>query len=315
MKKIFLALICALSMAGFMYGHDVARAQSLPSFPMTFWGNVTIDGNAAPAGTVIRAYYGTSTLAGSVTVQEAGIYGYDQSTKQKLVASAGDGVITFSFQATSLNGGQETRGTSLQTYSGFETGNAKNIDLAFTSPAQDNASAQSAGGGTPAPVSSGGGGGGGGGGSYFPPTVPTSTQTSSIGEVLGASTSDPLSLLQLINSLLVQLKGLQKQLVTKQIKAAGCAFVFNINFSQGSNNESVRNLQKVLNYSSLTQIAAGGAGSPGNESTYFGAGTKKALINFQNIFSDEILTPAGLTSGNGSVGLATRAQLNKLCSN
>lgn len=131
---------------------------------MAFWGSITVDGVSVPVGTVVRAYYGTS-LAGQVVIQESGIYGYAEATRQKLLVAEGVGQITFKFQHGSLNGGNETDGTTLQSYFAFESGATKNINLAFTLP--------------PAPVTPfvlGGSSGGGGGGAPAPVNpAPTST--------------------------------------------------------------------------------------------------------------------------------------------
>jgi peptidoglycan hydrolase-like protein with peptidoglycan-binding domain len=92
-------------------------------------------------------------------------------------------------------------------------------------------------------------------------------------------------------------------------------FTFDKTLSMGMNDAQVKNLQIVLNYVPFTAIATTGVGASGNESIHFGPATKKALIAFQNIFADEILAPTGLTSGTGSVGAATRKELNVLCAN
>jgi peptidoglycan hydrolase-like protein with peptidoglycan-binding domain len=69
--------------------------------------------------------------------------------------------------------------------------------------------------------------------------------------------------------------------------------------------EDVRELQKYLNSHGYL-IAKTGDGSPGNETTFFGKGTKNALIRFQEAHASEILVPAGLAKGTGLFGGNTR---------
>jgi peptidoglycan hydrolase-like protein with peptidoglycan-binding domain len=140
------------------------------------------------------------------------------------------------------------------------------------------------------------------------------TGTNGGGQVLGASTMSYAALVDLLNSLTQQLTALQQKLVAEQFQGASCSAQFTNNLSKGMNNTDVKKLQMTLNMSSLTQLAPRGMGSPGNEGTYFGDLTKSAVIAFQNIFADQILVPAGLVSGNGYVGTATRKVLNQLCS-
>lgn len=71
--------------------------------------------------------------------------------------------------------------------------------------------------------------------------------------------------------------------------------------SVGSQGTDVLALQKFLNAQGFP-VAGSGAGSPGNETTYFGPATKRAVISFQEWYTDDILTPAGLAQGTGYFG-------------
>ncbi|MFZ2303313.1 MAG: peptidoglycan-binding domain-containing protein, partial [Minisyncoccia bacterium] len=60
------------------------------------------------------------------------------------------------------------------------------------------------------------------------------------------------------------------------------AYTFTTKMKVGSRGEEVKNLQILLNQDPVTQVSETGAGSPGNETTYFGPATHRAVINFQN---------------------------------
>ena len=94
--------------------------------------------------------------------------------------------------------------------------------------------------------------------------------------------------------------------------ASAQTFVFTKTLRLGDNNQDVKQLQIFLNKSSDTRIALSGIGSPGNESTYFGSLTMKAVMSFQAKYKTEILVPSGLTSPTGFVGLATIKKINSL---
>lgn len=88
-----------------------------------------------------------------------------------------------------------------------------------------------------------------------------------------------------------------------------CAFSFNTNMRLGSRGADVMNLQKVLNSYPQTQVAVSGAGSPGNETTYFGAATRAAVNKLQALHLVEL----GITSPTGNVFAGTRGILTALC--
>ena len=123
MKKILLLSLFLLPF--------ISSAQSVPKFPMAFYGTVTINSITAPTGTVIKAYYG-NTFAGESTVDSSGAYGYASSTAQKLLVGEGSGLITFTFESASILSGQESLGSTTLSYAGFEEGISILKNLNFT---------------------------------------------------------------------------------------------------------------------------------------------------------------------------------------
>lgn len=89
-------------------------------------------------------------------------------------------------------------------------------------------------------------------------------------------------------------------------------FQFTQNLKLGSTGAQVLQLQKSLNSLGFT-VSASGAGSAGNETSYFGNATKNAVIKFQEAHVAEVLAPFGLTKGTGNFYSATRAYINANC--
>lgn len=102
--------------------------ESFPDFPMSFYGQATFNNDPMPVGTKIQAYAGSS-LKGQVTISEAGLYGYDNPTKIKLVVGDFTGNLTFKYVL--VNSVPES-GCSGQEYtSGFVSGNSILKNLSF----------------------------------------------------------------------------------------------------------------------------------------------------------------------------------------
>ena len=86
---------------------------------------------------------------------------------------------------------------------------------------------------------------------------------------------------------------------------------FPINLKRPTEGPEVLKLQKFLNTHGAI-LAEEGAGSPGNETIYFSRLTHNAIIKYQEMHQEEILTTVGLTKGSGYFGPSTRAYANKV---
>jgi hypothetical protein len=105
-----------------------------------------------------------------------------------------------------------------------------------------------------------------------------------------------------ISALLAQIQQLQAQLGSAQGgSAAACSFTRDL--TVGSTGADVTCLQKYLNGAGH-QVAASGAGSPGNESSYFGSLTKAAAAKWQ--------AANGVSPAVGYFGSISRAKYNSL---
>lgn len=125
--------------------------------------------------------------------------------------------------------------------------------------------------------------------------------------------SELLAEIARITALVNQLQTSLDQMTTETDIPDSCAGIrFDRNLSLGSVGNDVRCLQAFLNTDPVTRVAVSGAGSPGNETNYFGSLTRAAVIKFQEKYFAEVLAPINLTSGTGFVGQYTRAKLNSL---
>ena len=115
-----------------------------------------------------------------------------------------------------------------------------------------------------------------------------------------------------INSLLATIASLQAQLAgISGGSTTTTGFTFTLNHSQGDSGGEVMEIQKFLNAQG-NLVATTGAGSPGNETSFFGARTHAAVVAWQNANSAAVLAPVGLTAGTGFWGPSSRAHANSL---
>src|SRR3989344_6683045 len=88
------------------------------------------------------------------------------------------------------------------------------------------------------------------------------------------------SLQDQINSLLATIATLQAQLAGQTGGTGATACTFTKDLTLGATGTDVQCLQQYLNGTGYT-VATSGAGSPGNETTYFGTRTKAAVSAWQ----------------------------------
>ncbi len=91
--------------------------------------------------------------------------------------------------------------------------------------------------------------------------------------------------------------------------SSGSGLVLTRNLYPGSRGADVRALQQYLNTKGFL-VAQSGAGSPGNETDYYGSLTAAAVRRFQEAHFQEILSPLGYASGTGIVGPSTRGYIS-----
>jgi len=113
----------------------------------------------------------------------------------------------------------------------------------------------------------------------------------------GAQAATTADLQAQISALLAQISQLQTQLGT-QGGSTWTGYSFTRDLTVGSKGDDVKALQQFLNGHGV-MVSGSGAGSPGNETTYFGSLTKEALSRWQGT--------QGITPAVGYFGPKTRA--------
>lgn len=90
-------------------------------------------------------------------------------------------------------------------------------------------------------------------------------------------------------------------------------FTFNTNLTPGSvKSPDVTYLKSFLNNDPRTKLVETDPCIYIPSANTFDYRTKDAVIKFQNLYKSEVLTPAGLTTGTGNLGIYTRAKINQL---
>ena len=288
--KLTTCLILFVCSVAFAHADNV-----FPSFPMAFWGNATIDNQPAAIGTKIEAYC-NDLLIGEVTILENGIYGYNDSTKNKLLISNCNSDIVFEYLLPS-NSAPSTGSNTIKYADGFQSSVTKNQDLNFTNTQScnitngyGNKTWNGSGWGTcnltscysgytqngnycsaNAPASSGGGGGGGGGGS------PVITQSQS-------TTTQQVTITQQTPT------GTSSASILPQVKNTGSTAS---SYKIGDTGPNIKALQILLNELGYNVTKSG------EETNYFGPKTKAALTLLQKDIDsgDFIIRLLSLQSG------------------
>lgn len=122
-------------------------------------------------------------------------------------------------------------------------------------------------------------------------------------EVLGSASAPASVQSQTAEQVQSQIQSIQSQI---QVLTSGTAAAFSTGMGKGDSGSMVKQLQQFLNSDPDTRIAESGIGSPGNETTLFGALTEKAVQKFQVKYG--IAGPGD--AGYGYIGPKTRAKLN-----
>ena len=170
-----IAVVCLVVAAPLVPG--VVAQEDQPTVPASYYGDVTVNGEDADAGTEIVAFI-DGEERGSIETSEEGSYGGPGALDEKLVVegSDDDNGKTVSF---------EVRGVEAEETVEWESGDVQEVDLTFEDvPESDDSDGDDSGENTEEDDGGGGGGAGGGG------AAPAPEETEEAGESTEAATPD-----------------------------------------------------------------------------------------------------------------------------
>ncbi|TSC84574.1 MAG: hypothetical protein G01um101417_105 [Parcubacteria group bacterium Gr01-1014_17] len=130
--------------------------------------------------------------------------------------------------------------------------------------------------------------------------------------LVGAKTrAKLLEIASVVPSIMEQAAPVPTPTPTPTPTAGAVSAVFTRTLSIGANSTDVKRLQQLLNTDPDTRIMESGVGSPGNETSYFGSLTTKAIQKFQVKYG---VARSG-DAGYGNLGPKTRAKLQEVFGN
>ncbi len=174
-------IYCLLTLSLFIPGSALA-VKPYPLQPMSLYGTAAVNGQPLAAGTKIQAF-NNGILIGQVAMPEAGVYGYNDPTKNQLVVGEFTGDLVFGYLPAGA--GSTLTGDNVVKYTGkFYSGLSFEVNLNFvennsTAPPKNDSG--NGGGGTT------GGGSTGSGGGYSP--APTRQETGTAAIEISATSS------------------------------------------------------------------------------------------------------------------------------
>jgi len=266
----------------------------VPSLALAAYNDVTLT-----TDTILSVNSSDITVVGTSAVVESMEVGattiiFTMPTSSHIEMRSASGTALTASDSTILTVNTCSTGNTAMSFN--NTGDSTITETVTVGSAHCTLSAGGGGGG-----SSFGGGGGGGGGTVTPSPTPTPTPTPS--PTPSASNAELGALLAQLRSLIAIFQSLGGT-VTPAMSAflnASPNASFMRDLKAGSTGDDVKGLQVFLNTHGYA-VASSGPGSPGNETTRFGAATRAALAKFQKA--------NGISPAAGYFGPKTRAAVN-----